>query len=64
MSKDKKAVDTFVRWEETEKVELGLQVYDLLDTLTGATYRFLSELGRELKKQQILQQERRKGINQ
>ena len=59
-----KPQDTFVRFHETEKRELGMQVFDLVDILTGATYRFLSELGRELKKQQILQREKQKGINQ
>lgn len=57
---NKKPVDTFVRWLEENKVIHGIECFDLLDTLTGATYRFMSELGRELKKQEIEHNEKKK----
>ena len=57
---ERKPVDTFVRWLEKNTVAHGIECFDLFDTLTGATYRFMSELGRELKKQEIEQKERKR----
>ncbi len=54
--------NTFVRWDTKNIVRHGIEVFQLIDLWTGATYEFLSDFGRELKKQQIEQKERKEGI--
>ncbi len=53
--------NTFVRWSYRNVIKHGIEVFELVDLWTGATYEFLSDFGRELKKQQIEQKERREG---
>ncbi len=56
------STNTFVRWYERNVIKYGMEVFELVDMVTGNTYIFMSELGRDLKKQQIEQKERMQGV--